>query len=134
MAGTLSHTVSAPSEEGLETEAVYPSNQPYPGDDGVPIKTLDTKAWVSVPAWQCSMLSSDISSRKVKLAMTEWEETRSSEFGTFLDFALDTSLLVVQSLSCVRLFATHGLQHDRLPCPSLSPGVCSNSCPLIWWS
>ena len=24
----------------------------------------------------------------------------------------------------------HGLQHVRLPCPSLSPGVCSNSCPL----
>ena len=24
----------------------------------------------------------------------------------------------------------HGLQHTRLPCPSLSPGVCSNSCPL----
>ena len=23
----------------------------------------------------------------------------------------------------------HGLQHTRLPCPSLSPGVCSNSCP-----
>jgi len=27
----------------------------------------------------------------------------------------------------------HGLQHIRLPCPSLSPGVCSNSCPLSWW-
>ena len=27
----------------------------------------------------------------------------------------------------------HGLQHDRLPCPSLSPGVCSNSCPLSQW-
>ena len=27
----------------------------------------------------------------------------------------------------------HGLQHARLPCPSLSPGVCSNSCPLSWW-
>ena len=26
----------------------------------------------------------------------------------------------------------HGLQHIRLPCPSLSPGVCSNSCPLRW--
>ena len=25
------------------------------------------------------------------------------------------------------------LQHARLPCPSLSPGVCSNSCPLCWW-
>ena len=24
----------------------------------------------------------------------------------------------------------HGLQHARLPCPSLSPGVCSDSCPL----
>ena len=28
----------------------------------------------------------------------------------------------------------HGLQHARLPCPSLSPGVCSSSCPLSqWW-
>ena len=25
------------------------------------------------------------------------------------------------------------LQHARLPCPLLSPGVCSNSCPLSWW-
>ena len=27
----------------------------------------------------------------------------------------------------------HGLQHDRLPCPSPAPGVCSNSCPLSQW-
>ena len=27
----------------------------------------------------------------------------------------------------------HGLQHARLPYPSLSPGVCSNSCPLSQW-
>ena len=27
----------------------------------------------------------------------------------------------------------HRLQHTRLPCPSPSPGVCSNSCPLNWW-
>ena len=26
----------------------------------------------------------------------------------------------------------HGLELARLPCPSLSPGVCSNSCPLSW--
>ena len=26
-----------------------------------------------------------------------------------------------------------GLQHARFPCPSLSPGVCSNSCPLSQW-
>ena len=27
----------------------------------------------------------------------------------------------------------HGLQHTRIPCPSLSPRVCSNSCPLNQW-
>ena len=28
----------------------------------------------------------------------------------------------------------HELQHARLPCPPLSPRVCSNSCPLSqWW-
>ena len=27
----------------------------------------------------------------------------------------------------------HGLQHARLLCPSPSPGVCSNSCPLSPW-
>ena len=27
----------------------------------------------------------------------------------------------------------HGLQHARLPCPSPSPGVCSNSRPLGQW-
>ena len=26
-----------------------------------------------------------------------------------------------------------GLEHSRLPCPSPTPGVCSNSCPLSWW-
>ena len=29
--------------------------------------------------------------------------------------------------SCLR---PRGLQHTRLPCPSLSTGVCANSCPL----
>ena len=27
----------------------------------------------------------------------------------------------------------HGLQHTRPPCPSPTPGVYSNSCPLRWW-
>ena len=27
----------------------------------------------------------------------------------------------------------HGLQHDRLPCPSPTPRVYSNSCPLSQW-
>ena len=27
----------------------------------------------------------------------------------------------------------NGLQYSRLPCPSLSPWVCTNSCPLSQW-
>ena len=27
----------------------------------------------------------------------------------------------------------HGLQHTSLPCPSPTPGTCSNSCPLSRW-
>ena len=41
--------------------------------------------------------------------------------------------VVVQSVSCIQLFVTHGLQHARLPCPSPSPRVCSNPCPLNLW-
>ena len=34
---------------------------------------------------------------------------------------------------CVWLLAIHGLQHATLHCLSLSPRVCSNSCPLNQW-
>ena len=50
--------------------------------------------------------------------------------------------VVQQSDSAVLLFSCydvsdslrlHGLQHMRFPPPPLSPGVCSDSCPLSWW-
>ena len=37
--------------------------------------------------------------------------------------------VVVQSPS----LRPHGLQHNRLPSPSLLPRVCSDSWPLSWW-
>ena len=40
---------------------------------------------------------------------------------------------VVQSLSLSNSRQPHGLQHPRLPCSSLFPWVCANSCPLSWW-
>ena len=40
-------------------------------------------------------------------------------------------LLFSRSVVCDSL-QPHGLQHARLPCPSLSPRVCSNSCPCLW--
>ena len=39
----------------------------------------------------------------------------------------------IQLLSHVWVLRPHGLQHTRPPCPSPTPGVYSNSCPLSWW-
>ena len=41
--------------------------------------------------------------------------------------------LVVQSPSCVWLFATPRTAHGRPPCPVPSPRVCPSSCSLHWW-
>ena len=55
---------------------------------------------------------------------------------------LHTLILFIQLIHRMLLFSCsvmsdslwpHGRHHMRLPCPSLSPGVCSNSCPLSWW-
>ena len=42
-------------------------------------------------------------------------------------------VLVAQWLTCVWLFETLELQHDKLLCPPLSLRVCSNSCPFWEW-
>ena len=44
--------------------------------------------------------------------------------------------ILLLSFSCSAVFDSlwpRGLQHARLPCPSPSPTVCSNSCPLSRW-
>ena len=46
------------------------------------------------------------------------------------------TFIAVQLLSHVQLFEIpwlYGLKHTRLPCPSPSRRVCSNSCPLSQW-
>ena len=42
-------------------------------------------------------------------------------------------VVVVQLLNVSDSLRPQGLQHTRLPCPSSSPGACSNSCPLCQW-
>ena len=46
---------------------------------------------------------------------------------------LALSFSSVQSLSCVWLLVTHGLQHARPPCPSPTSGVYSKSCSMSRW-
>ena len=51
----------------------------------------------------------------------------------FFRFTLPDLLLLFICLVVSDSLWPHGLQHVILPCPSLSPGVCSNSCPLSQW-
>ena len=46
---------------------------------------------------------------------------------------LESDVIVIQSLSCVWFFLTYRLQHTSLPCPSPSPRVYSELCPLSRW-
>ena len=79
-----------------------------------------------------------------------WEKDRVSCF-FYISFCISIYLLAVLGLHCCECFShsdccfsvaklyltlcdPHRLQHARLPCPSLSPRVCSSSCPLSrWW-
>ena len=42
-------------------------------------------------------------------------------------------VVVVQTPSCVWLFATPCTAARQAPCPSPSPRVCPSSCSLHWW-
>ena len=57
----------------------------------------------------------------------------SSVHGILQARILEWDGVAVQSLSRAQLFRPHGLQHTRLPCPSPSPRLCSDSCPLSRW-
>ena len=50
-----------------------------------------------------------------------------SDFSAILSLFLLSCSVVSDSLW------PHGLQHARLPCPSPTPGACSNSCPWSQW-
>ena len=43
------------------------------------------------------------------------------------------SISVQFSHSVVSNSVTPCTEHTRLPCPSVTPGACSNSCPSSWW-
>ena len=54
------------------------------------------------------------------------------------EWRLPKGAITVLSVQFSRSFMSdflrpHGLQHTRPPCPSPTPGACSNSCPLSQW-
>ena len=55
----------------------------------------------------------------------------------YIKWSISHSPLTSLSCSVAKSYSDslqpHGLQQASLLCPPLSPGVCSNSCPLSWW-
>ena len=51
----------------------------------------------------------------------------------YIPKGLKTLLLVFSHSVMSHSLWPHGLQHSRFPCPSPSPGACSNSCLLSRW-
>ena len=51
----------------------------------------------------------------------------------FLIFSIDTFSVQFSRSVMSDSLRPHGLQHARLPCPSPTPGVYSDSCPLSQW-
>ena len=72
---------------------------------------------------------------KMKRQPTEWEKIFANGVTNrgILKIYQQPALSLLFSPWVVSLLWPHGRQHARLPCPSLSPEVCSNSCPLSQW-
>ena len=58
---------------------------------------------------------------------------RFSEYNLIEWWSLDRGSVQFSHSVVSNSLRLHGLQHARPPCPSPTPGVYSNSCPLSWW-
>ena len=69
-------------------------------------------------------------SRKMKIKM------RSLALATWRSLEISDKHFQWSQFNCSAMpnsLEPHGLQQARLPCPSLTPRTCSNSCPSSWW-
>ena len=95
--------------------------------------------WVTLGALQKIILwhsASPLNTFSDKKPTTSWAS--SSYLGIVITFRksflkTSTNLLLFSRSVMSDSLQPHGLQHARLPCPSLSPRVYSNSCPLSQW-
>ena len=97
--------------------------------------------WISIPSSRGisqprdRTLVSCIAGRFFTIWATRKSYTRIMLFKSFsVSTSMENFSSVQFSHSVVSDFLRpHGLQHARPPCPSPTPGVYSNSCPLSWW-
>ena len=70
---------------------------------------------------------------KIFLSLFPKSGTPSLVFSVYLKCLCSWLLLLFSHSVVSDSLQPRGLQHTRLPCPSPTPGTCSNSCPLIRW-
>ena len=81
---------------------------------------------------QCSCLDNPHGQRSV-VGYSPWgpkELDMTELLSTYVYVCVCVSVCVYSCSVMSDPLPPHGLQHARLPCPSPSPGACSNSCPL----
>jgi len=81
---------------------------------------------------QCSCLDNPHGQRSV-VGYSPWgpkELDMTELLSTYVYMCVCVSVCVYSCSVMSDTLPPHGLQHARLPCPSPSPGACSNSCPL----
>ena len=85
--------------------------------------------------WFLSLFSEKREIQTLKMPLTHTHKLETwNRFYSFIYLGDSVWLLLLFSHSVVSdSLRPHELQHTRLPCPSPSPGVCSNSCPLSQW-
>ena len=88
---------------------------------------------VGMVSWGCVCVRVRVRAKSLQSCPTLYYTMGCSPLDSSVHGILPWRISSVQSLSHVWLFSTHGLQHTRLPCPSPTPGACSNSCPLSRW-
>ena len=72
-------------------------------------------------------------SKRVTHDWTTQQQQQSVLFGCIAGLHLGLFMLLFSHSVMSDSLWSHGLQDTRLPCPSLSSGACSSSCPLSWW-
>ena len=94
----------------------------------LPANTGGVETWVLSVGKEGLLEEEKVTHSKILAWKIPWTE----EPGGLQSVGLVKVKVLVTKSWCLTL-QSHGLQHARLPCPSLSPWVWSNSCPLSQW-
>ena len=118
---------------GWEIAKLYPWKENNLGFNEEPATVKNTHLWVgSVRYGERNGNALQYSCLGNPMGRGAWQATVHEVAKSYIQLSI---LLLLFSHSVVSdSLRPPKLQHARLPCPSPSPGVCSNSCPLNQWS